>query len=189
MSYEATNWAAYQKVGDPQAKSILMCLANRADETGMCYPGIAYIERITELSRRTIIRKIKFLEEKGYLRKQKRKVEGKKENATNLYFMPVPPPPEVVSQGHHPSVTQTPPLVSQGHHPSVTQTPNTSLKHQFKQNRLAKNAKGKSRSTPKPLPWDNDELEDMAKQYQINSRGMSTKELRDRIKNKIQVNQ
>jgi hypothetical protein len=39
MSHEATNWAAELKGISPMAKLVLLRLADRADESGICYPG------------------------------------------------------------------------------------------------------------------------------------------------------
>jgi biotin operon repressor len=61
------NWALSQKTGSHTAKSVLLILANRANESGRCYPGIDGIAAQTEISRRTIIRKIQELVESGLI--------------------------------------------------------------------------------------------------------------------------
>lgn len=61
------NWALQQKVGSPSGKLVLLLLANRADHTGKCWPGIDGIASNTELSRRTVVTQIQKLEAAGIL--------------------------------------------------------------------------------------------------------------------------
>lgn len=55
------NWALEQTTGSPAAKSVLLILANRADHSGKCWPGIEGISKQTELSERSVIRHIQSL--------------------------------------------------------------------------------------------------------------------------------
>lgn len=76
MSIEAMNWAYQQQVGDGISKSILVALANQADQDGKCWPSIDYIQRRTEFARATVVNRIAQLEAAGYLQKEKRAGDG-----------------------------------------------------------------------------------------------------------------
>ena len=67
MSIEAMNWALSQKAGSPAAKSVLLILANRADNRGVCWPGLNGIAKQTELSKRAVINNIRKLENLGLI--------------------------------------------------------------------------------------------------------------------------
>lgn len=88
MSIEAMNWALATKVGSPTTKAVLMILANRADHQGRCWPGIDGIAEQTEISRRSVIRHIKILEQGGFLEVEHRggTGEGRK---SNVYLLNV----------------------------------------------------------------------------------------------------
>ena len=60
MSVEAMSWAFAIPL-PPCPKSILVALANRADEDGYCWPGIEDLERRTGWKRRAIQTAIRFL--------------------------------------------------------------------------------------------------------------------------------
>jgi hypothetical protein len=53
MSIQAVAWAISQKVGSPTGKVLLICLANYADEHGICWPSQSTIAKETELSERS----------------------------------------------------------------------------------------------------------------------------------------
>ena len=82
------NWALAQTAGSPAAKSVLLILANRADHSGRCWPGINGILAQTELGRRTVIAKIKELEAAGFLCVEHRggTGEGRKSNVYMLHI-------------------------------------------------------------------------------------------------------
>ena len=88
MSIEAVNWALSQCAGSPSAKSVLLVLANRADQHGRCWPGIDGISEQTELARRTVIAKIKELQLKRLLCVEHRggTGEGRKSNVYLLHI-------------------------------------------------------------------------------------------------------
>jgi DNA-binding transcriptional ArsR family regulator len=61
-AYEAPSWAQKQRFGgDVAAKAIIMLLAAYSDEWATCYPGVDRIAEETELSRSTVLRKLKIL--------------------------------------------------------------------------------------------------------------------------------
>lgn len=64
-------WAAAltMKVGDARAKLIYQALCNRADPDGTnAWPSIAYLAERAECSERTVIRKLEYLLEHGFIR-------------------------------------------------------------------------------------------------------------------------
>lgn len=67
MSWEAQAWAAKITLGSSSKKAVLAVLANSANEEGYCWPSIGYIQRLTELSRNTVIAALSALEMAGLL--------------------------------------------------------------------------------------------------------------------------
>lgn len=67
MSWKALNWATDQATGSASNKLILITLANFADDSGVCFPKISTMSKISELSERQIIRCIKDLKDRGFL--------------------------------------------------------------------------------------------------------------------------
>lgn len=54
MSWKALHWAEKTTTGSPTRKAVLLILANYADESHSCYPGVDKIATITELGRSTV---------------------------------------------------------------------------------------------------------------------------------------
>lgn len=80
MSIKAVGWAFDQQLGDPMAKLTLIALADHYNESsGDCWPSIERLMQYTEASRSTVIRKLKLLEERGFISRKKRY------NNTDLY--------------------------------------------------------------------------------------------------------
>ena len=75
--------ACEAKVGDALAKLVLIALANRANDSGECWPSLARIASDCETSESSVKRKIKVLEQCGLLKRINRSVEGMK--TSNLY--------------------------------------------------------------------------------------------------------
>ena len=70
MSNIALSWAYKCHVGNASAKSVLVYLADRADDDGTAaYPKIATIVNVTELSERTVRGALKTLQERGFIRR------------------------------------------------------------------------------------------------------------------------
>ena len=99
-------------------KLILLVLANRANQTGVCWPSFGTLVRETSLSRRTVIRTIAALESKKFLSKKKTGFQS------NKYHL-------LVSQWHslkgvsprHPLVSPCPKGVPPWHKTSATMAP------------------------------------------------------------------
>jgi uncharacterized phage protein (TIGR02220 family) len=86
MSVEATSWAWKQNCS-PTEKLVLIAFADHADNEGVCWPGMQGIAKKTGVSRRTIIRVVKSLNDKKLLFYRKRTAQGIKK--TNLYTLPI----------------------------------------------------------------------------------------------------
>ena len=71
MSIKVTEWALKQKLRGLQ-KSVLLMLAYHADDHGKCWPGIALLGEECGISRSSVTRHIKSLEEGGFLSKESR---------------------------------------------------------------------------------------------------------------------
>jgi hypothetical protein len=59
---------------DPRQRLVLLALADRADDTGMCWPGVAWLAKRVAASERTVQRCLATLEREGWL--QRRTNEG-----------------------------------------------------------------------------------------------------------------
>ena len=109
MSVKAIGWAFEQKVDDPLAKLVLLALADHYNEsTGDAWPSIDRLVAITEGSRSTVIRKLKKLEQVGFISREKR---YNKTDVYRIHFTGVTLTPQTESTG----VTQTPLGVSHRH--------------------------------------------------------------------------
>ena len=69
-----------------RAESVYMYLRDRMDCERRCWPGIKRIAADLKLSRSTVKRALKELEERGYLRRIRRKRENGG-NTSNLYIV------------------------------------------------------------------------------------------------------
>jgi len=98
------NWAYKQKLGDGIAKAILVAISNQSDQDGKCWPSIDYITTRTEFARRTIINKLEWLEQKGFVTRERRiggEGGGAKSNVYHLRMSesaPHAPPSESARQ-------------------------------------------------------------------------------------------
>lgn len=72
MSYSAMAWAREIKTGSATIKSVLLAVANYADEEGVCWPSQEQLAEDTELSRHSIMRALDQLEEMGLLSRERR---------------------------------------------------------------------------------------------------------------------
>ena len=144
MSVKAIGWAFEQKVDDPLAKLVLLALADHFNEsTGDAWPSIDRLVSVTEGSRSTVIRKLKKLEQVGFISREKRY------NKTDVYrinFTGVTETPQTVSTG----VTLTPQEQSTG----VTETPlGVSQRHTNTYGTLNINNNSKKSSKQKVSDW------------------------------------
>jgi Helix-turn-helix domain len=77
MSWQATAWAAEQKTGSPHSKLLLLLLANRADEDGICWPSQLSLAEQSEQSADTVQRHLKSLEGRFIRRARNRRTRGR----------------------------------------------------------------------------------------------------------------
>lgn len=75
MSITSVAWALRLKVGSPTLKTVLIAVANYADENGKCWPSTKRLAEDTELTKRSILTALKGLEEKGLIRRTERRRE------------------------------------------------------------------------------------------------------------------
>lgn len=68
MSWQASSWALKQRVGDPVLKILLLAAANYADPDGKCWPKVDTLAFDSEVSKRTIQRKLVELQKLGLIR-------------------------------------------------------------------------------------------------------------------------
>ena len=74
----------YQEELSPRSKLVYMYLKDRANKDGQCWPAIQTIGRDLGLSRSTVKRALKELEQAAFLTKQGRKRENEGDTS-NLY--------------------------------------------------------------------------------------------------------
>ena len=113
MSWLALDWASKQKTGNGTNKLVLICLANYADDKNTCFPSFKTLISMTEMSRSTIIRALKNLEQLELIKIQERFAdfnEGKRQTS-NLYTLMVGYQTET-----HPVQFETPPSITMKTH-------------------------------------------------------------------------
>jgi hypothetical protein len=72
MSWQDSDAVRKLFVGNSAAKSVLRCLADfRNEKTGQCNPSTDAIAKETELNRKTVYKAISYLEEKGFIRRER----------------------------------------------------------------------------------------------------------------------
>ena len=144
MSVKAIGWAFEQKLDDPLAKLVLLALADHYNEsTGDAWPSIDRLVTVTEGSRSTVIRKLKKLEQVGFISREKR---YNKTDVYRIHFTGVTETPQINSTG----VTLTPQTESTG----VTETPlEVSQRHTNTYRTLNINNNSKTSSKQKVSDW------------------------------------
>ncbi len=119
MANNVLNWAWGIQL-DPMEKLVLVALSDRSDERGYCYPGIAWLVRVTGASERTVQRAIRKLELLGHILRNQKPGKGCE------YFLSIgknanPRQPDTPVTGTPPSECREPP--SEGHPTPVSLTP------------------------------------------------------------------
>ena len=72
MSWQDSDAVRKLFVGNSAAKSVLRCLADfRNEKTGQCNPSTDAIAKETELNRKTVYKALTYLEEKGFIRRER----------------------------------------------------------------------------------------------------------------------
>lgn len=87
MSVKAILWAFERRCGSSSAKLVLIKLADNANDFGVCWPSLSYIEFHTELSRATVKTAIKHLADLKYLEIECRYKDGIQ--LPNIYHLDV----------------------------------------------------------------------------------------------------
>lgn len=83
-------FAVYETiVGSATQKLILLKLADNANDDGIAWPGMDYLSKHCELSKSAILRNLKALEEKGFIRVKRRKSSDGKTNLSNVYQLTI----------------------------------------------------------------------------------------------------
>lgn len=83
MSWQDSDAVRKLFVGNSAAKSVLRCLADfKNEKTGKCNPSTDTIAKETELNRKTVYKAINYLEEKGFIRRERTVL-----NSSNNYFL------------------------------------------------------------------------------------------------------
>lgn len=72
MSVKATAWALEQRIGNHQAKLILIAIADFADNRGECFPSQSSLAVVAECSVDTVQRHLKRLETSGFISRERR---------------------------------------------------------------------------------------------------------------------
>ena len=84
MSLDALAWARAQRVGSPQAKHVLCMISAYADHEGKCWPSRKRLAEDTEYSIDTIDRRLRDLEDLGFIR---REAPNGRQDAVKLIFL------------------------------------------------------------------------------------------------------
>lgn len=87
MSFKMVAQAFDMRVGNPLRKMVLIKLADQANDDGYCWPSYDSLAHACEISKRSVIDHIKWLEEKSFLRIEKRYNKAKQKNKTNRYHL------------------------------------------------------------------------------------------------------
>lgn len=85
MSFTLAAKVMNLKIGSMAKKMVLLKLADQANDDGICWPSYQTIADACEVSRRTVIRHIKSLEQEGYLEIHKSYDKANKKNYSNKY--------------------------------------------------------------------------------------------------------
>lgn len=91
-------WAFEQDV-EPNAKLVLLALANRANhETGICYPGQDLLAHECSMSSRTVRRHLRALEDRGLLQRRARMLPEGRGRSSDEYRLAIYQPDKLASR-------------------------------------------------------------------------------------------
>lgn len=89
MSWQDSDAVRKLFVGNSAAKSVLRCLADfKNEKTGKCNPSTDTIAKETELNRKTVYKAINYLEEKGFIRRERTVLNSSNNYILNLIARP-----------------------------------------------------------------------------------------------------
>jgi len=119
MSVKVITWAFAQEVKPSTQKFVLIALADCADDFGLCFPSYNTIADKCGIERKTAIRNIKSLIDKGFITKHER--FNRTRQTSNVFSLNI----GVEIKEDHPLkyLLSEKPLVSERHPPSVRATP------------------------------------------------------------------
>ncbi len=94
MSIAAISWVFRQEIKPSSLKFVLVALADSADDRGICWPSIEHITETTCQDRKTVIKSLDDLEERGWLvdtgKRMGRTNQVKVYRLTDNFFKPAP---------------------------------------------------------------------------------------------------
>ena len=122
MSFEAVAWAAGQGDCSSPAKFVLIAIANYADEVGECWPSRKMLASFTNQSVETISRRLKELEQEGYIERLERTRDNgsRTSDCIRLLMDRAPDAPPRQSEEGGPLVNMTRPPCQYDEAPLVT---------------------------------------------------------------------
>lgn len=97
MSLLAISLTIQQRISDPLAKFLLLLLADRHNgDTGACFPKVERLCEDSGISRRSVFRKLDWLETEGFISREERRRPDGSQASTNYTLTYVP---SLVEQG------------------------------------------------------------------------------------------
>lgn len=93
MSVQAIDWAFSVRTSKATSKCVLIALANRANEDGICWPSQKRIAHETEMSVDSVQRRLRELESDGLIARQRRNGQGG-QRISDLYKLRMKPEPQ-----------------------------------------------------------------------------------------------
>jgi len=123
MSLKMMLAAMNAKVGNPTTKLVLLKLADNANDEGECWPSYSTIAKVCEIDRRTAVRHVQTLIDKGMVKREKQYTgKSKTNNRYKLTLEHQQPsdktPPPLEAEDHYPSDHVTPGVGAEDHPPS-----------------------------------------------------------------------
>ena len=155
MSHQATNWAAELRGIPPMAKLVLLRLADRADESGICYPSQRRLAAECGITERTVRNAIADLICRGLVIIH---TPSTPRGDTTRYLLTFANTPEPRSGGEpHSGEEQTAPrggttFQREGNHVPVTPEPRSGKPSENRHSTLREPSEGETSSTPKCPP-------------------------------------
>lgn len=87
MSFKLVAAVFDMKVGNPLRKMVLIKLADQANDDGVCWPSYESIANSCEISRRSVVTHIQWLEDNGFLWIERRYNAEESKNFSNRYHL------------------------------------------------------------------------------------------------------
>src|SRR5262245_13736901 len=103
MSWQAINWAVEQNTGSSHSKLLLLLLANRADENGICWPSQISLAGQAQQSDDTVQLNLKSMEGRFIARSRTKRTKGRWPGYVYQLLMPHVPIANTVDLQEHPA--------------------------------------------------------------------------------------